>query len=138
MWQDGDKASSINDFFAYEQDEFCIKTDDKLKLSVNSKFPLIKDGYDIESYSDLIFRSGCGGSDRMIDTTEAGGGSYPSPEEEKMKCYQFEFNATISGYGIVYAEDEYSASLKAEQGDYDDILDTWGMKIEEITKIEEE
>ena len=47
----------------------------------------------------------------MIDTTEAGGGSYPSPEEEKMKCYQFAFNATISGYGIVYAEDEYSASL---------------------------
>ena len=37
----------------------------------------------------------------MIDTTEAGGGSYPSPEEEKMKCYQFEFNATVSGYGIV-------------------------------------
>lgn len=74
----------------------------------------------------------------MIDTTEAGGGSYPSPEEEKMKCYQFAFNATISGYGIVYAEDELSASLKAEQGDYEDILDTWGMKIEEITKIEEE
>ena len=63
----------------------------------------------------------------MLDTTEAGGGSYPSPEEEKMKCYQFEFNGTISGYGIV-----------AEQGDYDEILDTWGMKIEEITKVEEE
>lgn len=73
----------------------------------------------------------------MIDTREVGGGSYPSPEE-KMKCYQFAFNGTISGYGIVYAEDEYSASLKAEQGDYDEILDTWGMKIEEITKVEEE
>ena len=74
----------------------------------------------------------------MIDTTKAGGVSYPSPEEDKLKCYQFAFNATISGYGIVYAEDELSASLKVEQGDYDDILDTWGMNIEEITKIEEE
>ena len=74
----------------------------------------------------------------MIDTTEAGGGSYPSPEEEKLKCYQFAFNATISGYGIVYAEDEQKALIEAQQGNYDDILDTWGMKIEEITKIEEE
>ena len=74
----------------------------------------------------------------MIDTVGLGAGSYPSPEEEKMKCYQFEFNGTISGYGIVYAENEHSASLKAEQGDYDEILDTWDMKIEEITKVEEE
>lgn len=73
----------------------------------------------------------------MIDTTEAGGGSYPSPEE-KMKCYQFEFNATISGYGIVYAEDEQKALIEAQQGNYDDILDTLNMNIEEITKIEEE
>ena len=72
-----------------------------------------------------------------IETKGLGAGSYPSPEEEKNKCYQFEFNGTISGYGIVYAEDEYSASLKAEQGDYDEIIDTWGTKIEEITKIEE-
>ena len=73
-----------------------------------------------------------------IDTLELGAGQNPVPDDLTEKCYQFEFNATISGYGIVYAEDEYSASLKAEQGDYDDILDTWGMKIEEITKIEEE
>ena len=55
-----------------------------------------------------------------------------------MKTYQFEFNATISGYGVVQAEDEFSANLKVEQGDYDDILDTWDMKIKEITKIEED
>ena len=55
-----------------------------------------------------------------------------------MKTYQFEFNATISGYGVVEAKDEYSASLKAEQGDYDEIIDTWDMEIKEITKIKEE
>lgn len=74
----------------------------------------------------------------MIDTTEAGGGFYPSPSEQKMKCYQFEFNATVSGYGIVYAEDKQKALIEAQRGNYDDILDTWDMEIEEITKIEEE
>ena len=74
----------------------------------------------------------------VIDTTEIGGGSYPEPPEPKEKCYQFEFNATVSGYGYVYAEDGFSASLKAEQGDYDEIVDTWDLKIEEITKIEED
>ena len=73
-----------------------------------------------------------------IETKGLGAGSYPEPPEPKEKCYQFEFNATISGYGIVYAEDEFSALLKAERGDYDDIMDTWGMEITEITKIEED
>lgn len=72
-----------------------------------------------------------------IETMGLGSGSYPEEPEPKEKCYQFEFNATISGYGIVYAEDEFSASLKAEQGDYEDIMDTWGMEITEITKVEE-
>lgn len=54
VWQDGDKATSMDNFFFLEQDEFCIKTDDKLKLSADSKFSLIRDGYDIESYSDLM------------------------------------------------------------------------------------
>ena len=74
----------------------------------------------------------------MIDTTEIGGGSYPEPPEPKEKCYQFEFNATISGYGYVYAESFEQAEEKINSGDYDDIVDTWGMEIEEITKIEEE
>ena len=73
----------------------------------------------------------------MIDTTEIGGGSYPSPPEPKEKCYQFEFNATISGYGYVYAEDVEQAEELINSGEYDDIVDTWNMEIEEITKIEE-
>ena len=54
LWQDEEKATSMDDFFVFEQDEFCIKTDDKLKLSVGSKFTSIRAGYDIESYSDLM------------------------------------------------------------------------------------
>ena len=77
-------------------------------------------------------------NDECLETQGLGAGSYPEEPEPKEKCYQFEFNATISGYGIVYAEDEFSASLKAKQGDYDEIMDTWGMEITEITKVEED
>lgn len=73
-----------------------------------------------------------------IETKGLGAGSYPEPPEPKEKCYQFEFNAKISGYGTVYAEDEFSASLKAGQGDYDEIIDTWGMEITEIVNVEED
>ena len=73
-----------------------------------------------------------------IETMGLGAGSYSEEPEPKEKCYQFEFNATISGYGIVYAEDEFSASLKAEKGDYEEIMDTWGMEITEVTKVEED
>ena len=77
-------------------------------------------------------------NDEYLETQGLGAGSYPEEPEPKEKCYQFEFNATISGYGIVYAEDEFSASLKAEKGDYEEIMDTWGMKITEVTKVEED
>ena len=77
-------------------------------------------------------------NDEYLETQGLGAGSYPEEPEPKEKCYQFEFNATISGYGIVYAEDELSASLKAEQGDYEKIIDKWGIEITEITKIEED
>ena len=74
----------------------------------------------------------------MIDTRGLGAGSYPEPPESKEKCYQFEFNATISGYGYVYAESVEQAEEKINNGDYDEIMDTWGIEIEEITKIEED
>lgn len=77
-------------------------------------------------------------NDECLETQGLGAGSYPEEPEPKEKCYQFEFNATISGYGIVYAEDEFSASLKAEQGDYEEIMDTWGMEITEITSVKED
>ena len=73
----------------------------------------------------------------MLDTREIGAGSYPEPQEPKEKCYQFEFNGTIGGYGYVYAESVEQAKEKINNGDYDEIMDTWGMEIEEITKIEE-
>lgn len=59
-------------------------------------------------------------------------------EETKEKCYQFYFNATISGYGYVYAESVKRAEELINSGGYDDIVDTWDMNIEEITKIEED
>ena len=77
-------------------------------------------------------------NDEYLENQGLGAGSYQEEPEPKEKCYQFEFNATISGYGIVYAEDEFSASLKAEKGDYEEIMDTWGMEITEVTKVEED
>lgn len=74
----------------------------------------------------------------MIDTTELGAGSYPEPPEPKEKLYRFEFRGLAEGYGYVYAEDEYSASLKAEQQDYDSIEDVQLIEIEEVTRIEED
>jgi len=72
-----------------------------------------------------------------MDTTELGAGYNPVPDEIK-KTYQFEFNATISGYGVVTAKNYEDAKEMINNGDYDDIVDTWDMKIEEITNIEEE
>ena len=74
----------------------------------------------------------------MIDTEEYYGGTYPEANEPKYKCYQFEFEATIGGYGIIYAEDRETALAELRENKYDDILDTWGMEITEITKLEEE
>ena len=54
------------------------------------------------------------------------------------KVYQFEFEGTIGGYGIVTASTEEEAKKKIINKEYDDIMDTWGMEIKEITKIEEE
>lgn len=74
----------------------------------------------------------------MIDTKGLGAGSYPEQPESKKKCYQFDFNATIGGYGYVYAESVEQAEELINSGDYDDIMDTWDMEIQEITKIEED
>ena len=73
----------------------------------------------------------------MMDTSEIGAGSYPEPPEPKLKCFKFEFRATLSGLGIIYAEDIIKAKEIAENNEYDDIVDTWDMEIEKITEIEE-
>jgi hypothetical protein len=74
----------------------------------------------------------------MMDTTELGAGSYPEPPEPKEKLYKFEFRGLAEGYGYVYAEDEFSASLKASQQDYDSIEDIQLIEVEEITRVEED
>ena len=56
----------------------------------------------------------------------------------ELKTYQFDFNGTISGYGIVTAKNEEEAKEKIINHDYDDIMDTWDMQIKEITNIKEE
>ena len=53
------------------------------------------------------------------------------------KCYQFEFDGIVSGYGVVYAKSEEEAKEKILNKDDEDILDTWGMEVKEVTKIEE-
>ena len=52
----------------------------------------------------------------IIDTTEAGGGSYPSPDEEE-RCFVFDFEASTRGYGIVYARTQEEAEAKVREGD---------------------
>lgn len=74
--------------------------------------------------------------EKYVDTVEAGAGSYPEPPESKLKCFKFNFDAEISGYGIVYAEDEEQAKELIIRDEYDDIMDTWGMEITDVTDIE--
>lgn len=73
-----------------------------------------------------------------IETIGLGAGSYPEPQETKEKCYQFGFNATIKGYGYVYATNMEQAKELISSNDYDDIVDTFDMQIEEITDIRED
>ena len=54
------------------------------------------------------------------------------------KCYQFTFKGSIGGYGIVSANSEEEAIEKIKSNDYDDIIDTFDMEIEEVTGIEED
>lgn len=72
----------------------------------------------------------------MIDTSLMVN-DYPEPSEPELKCFKFEFRATLKGVGIIYAEDIKQAEIMAKNNEYDDIIDTWGMEIEEITEIEE-
>lgn len=72
-----------------------------------------------------------------MDTSELGAGMNPVSEEE-YKTFQFEFNGSIKGYGVVTARNYEEAKKLIENGDYDDIIETYDEKVEEITKIEEE
>jgi len=72
-----------------------------------------------------------------MDTVELGAGMNPVPDEPE-KTYQFEFNGSIKGYGVVTAKSYEEAKELIENGNYDEIIETYSEKIEEITKIEEE
>lgn len=73
-----------------------------------------------------------------IETKGLGAGSYPEPPEDEYKVYQFDFDASIKGYGIVTARNEEQARELLEQREYDDIIETFDMEIEEITGIRED
>lgn len=51
-------------------------------------------------------------------------------------CYQFEFIGTTSGFGIVYARNKEEAIAKIKNGDIDDIIDTFGIEVTDVTNIE--
>ncbi len=52
-----------------------------------------------------------------------------------MKLYQFDFRATVTGYGVVEAKNLAEAKKKILSQDYDDIIDTYLGNIEEIVNI---
>ena len=51
-------------------------------------------------------------------------------------CYQFEFMGTTSGFGIVYARNKEEAIEKIQCNEIDDIIDTFGIEVTNITSIE--
>lgn len=73
-----------------------------------------------------------------IETKGLGAGSYPEPIESQEKSYQFDFNATCQGYGIVTAKNEEEAKKLIMANDYDDIIEYFGYEINEITSITED
>lgn len=70
----------------------------------------------------------------MIDTTEAGAGSYPSAPEDTRKQYEFELYATVKITGIVLAETEKEAEEFIERKEWDEITQ---QKIDEIEWIKD-
>jgi len=72
----------------------------------------------------------------MIDTTEAGAGSYPSAPEIELKCYRIKVITSNEIECIVYAKNEDNAKKDALNGDWEEI-ENEKVKIEEILKIEE-
>lgn len=74
----------------------------------------------------------------MIDTTEAGGGSYPEPPEPKEKCYTFRCDCSVIGEISIYADNLEKAEDMLKAGEWND-GDFYEYKIEDILsyKLEE-
>ena len=73
----------------------------------------------------------------MIDTTEAGAGSYPDAPDDTSKCYEIETEISAKMKVVIYAENEEKAEEYAEQGKNDDINDIYDIKIENILEMKE-
>lgn len=74
----------------------------------------------------------------MIDTTEAGAGSYPSaPENDDYKCYRFAVAATVEIESYVYAKTYEEAVDKINENiDWEEIESTNIVSVDDIVKIE--
>ena len=73
----------------------------------------------------------------MIDTTEAGAGSYPSaPENNEYKCYRFKAVATVFLEGYVYAKENDSIHELIESKKWEELENTEVIDVERILEIE--
>jgi hypothetical protein len=72
----------------------------------------------------------------MIETKGLGAGSYPEPKENEKKCFKFTFTATVEGYGMVYAKSRMEAISLIMNQEYDDIIDTYNLQIEDVNSLE--
>lgn len=72
----------------------------------------------------------------MIDTTEAGAGSYPEAPEDKEKCYEFTADMSFKAKITVYAESEEQARELVEKGEESD-MEMFDVKIEDILEVRE-
>ena len=74
----------------------------------------------------------------MIDTTEAGGGSYPTPPETEEKLYAFTLECSATVERTIWAKNYDDALKQIEDEDYEDEA-IISMNIEEIieSKVEE-
>lgn len=74
----------------------------------------------------------------MIDTAEAGAGSYPDAPENKEKCYSFKIVALCELEGYVYAENYDKAEELIMNSNTDERYLENIKEVEEITEIKEE
>lgn len=73
----------------------------------------------------------------MINTQDAGAGSYPDTPEIDIKIFEIETEISAKMKIVVYAKTEEEAIEFAEKGKNDDINDIYDIKIENIIETKE-
>lgn len=75
----------------------------------------------------------------MIDTQEAGAGSYPDvPKNNEYKCYRFTVTATVEIDSYVYAKGYEEALDKINKNiDREEIESSNIVSVDDVTKVEE-